>query len=143
MSSKNAELMIEVPVAIPTLDGKGVAETVMVKVPCTVDPVTGEQLLDGDALAELDRVKARHMGLLQPEQIHQMRVDLGLTQKDISELLQLGAKSYTRWESGNERPSRSMNILLRGIADGKLTVDYLRSLRGPRLERQWSHKPHA
>jgi hypothetical protein len=60
---KEKALMIGVPVTIPTLDGNGVAETVMVRVPCTVDPVTGEETLGGDALAEMDRVKARHMGL--------------------------------------------------------------------------------
>jgi SAM-dependent methyltransferase len=59
----NTTKMIDVPVTIPAIDGNGVAETVMVRVPCTVDPVTGEETLGGDALAEMDRVKARHMGL--------------------------------------------------------------------------------
>jgi SAM-dependent methyltransferase len=59
----NTTKMIDVPVTIPTIDGNGVAETVMVRVPCTVDQVTGEETLGGYALAEMDRVKARHMGL--------------------------------------------------------------------------------
>jgi DNA-binding transcriptional regulator YiaG len=129
MKAKRIEGMAKVPVAIPTLDGSGIAETVTIEVPCLVDAKTGEEFLSGEALAEIDRVKARHMGLLQPEEIRSLRYCLGLTQKGMSELLQIGAKSYTRWESGRERPSRSLNILLRALRDGKLDVGYLRAIQ--------------
>ena len=118
-----------VPITIPTPDGKSVAETIMLTVPCRIEAKTGEVILGGEALRMIDRVKARHMGLMQPEEIHRLRVCLGLTQKEMSELLQIGAKSYTRWESGRERPFRSLNILLRALYDGKLDVNYLRSIR--------------
>ena len=118
-----------VPVTIPTADGKSVAETIMVTVPCRIEAKTGEVILGGEALRMIDRVKARHMGLMQPEEIRRLRLCLGLTQKDMSELLQIGAKSYTRWESGRERPFRSLNILLRALCDGKLDVYYLRSIQ--------------
>ena len=129
--SKERTKLIEVPVRIPTLDGKGVAETVMVEVECTVDPTTGEELLSGQALAKLDQVKARYMGLMLPEEIRRLRQAQGLTQREMSELLQMGGKTFTRWESGLERPSRSLNLLLRSLADGKVNAAYLRSLRGP------------
>jgi DNA-binding transcriptional regulator YiaG len=119
----------EVPVTIPTLDGKAVAETITITVPCRIDAKSGEVTLGGEALQMIDRVRARHMGLMQPEEIRGLRQCLGLTQKDMSELLQIGAKSYTRWESGRERPFRSMNILLRALWDGKLDVSYLRSIQ--------------
>lgn len=129
MKDKRTDGMVKFPVAIPTVDGKGIAETVVIEVPCKIDPTTGEEFLTGEALAEIDRVKARHMGLLQPEEIRKLRECLGLTQKDMSDLLQIGAKSYTRWESGRERPFRSLNILLRALYDGKLDVNYLRSIQ--------------
>jgi hypothetical protein len=39
----------------------------------------GEIYLDTEATAILDKVKARHMGLLTPEQIKALRKRLGLT----------------------------------------------------------------
>lgn len=125
---------IEIPVRIPTLDGKGIAETVKVTVTCTIDPDTGEELLDGTELAKLDQMKARYMGLMLPDEIRQMRLKEGLTQKQMSELLQIGEKTFTRWESGRERPSRSMNLLLCSLRDGKVNAAYLRSLRGQRCD---------
>ena len=119
---------VEEPVHIPTLDGGGIAETVKVKVPAWRDPKDGEVYLDTEATTILDKVKARHMGLLTPEQIKALRKRLGLTQPQISELLQIGEKTWTRWETGRERPSRSINVLLFALNDGKLDVAYLRSV---------------
>ena len=93
-----------VPVAIPTPDGKAVARTVKVTVPCRIDSKTGEVTLGGEALRMIDEVKAHHMGLLPPDEIRRLREVLGLTQAQMSGLLQIGAKSYTRWETGRERP---------------------------------------
>ena len=119
---------VEEPVHIPTLDGTEIAEIVKVKVPAWRDPKDGEVYLDTEATAILDKVKARHMGLLIPEQIKTLRKRLGLTQPQISELLQIGEKTWTRWETGRERPSRSINVLLCALNDGKLDVAYLRSV---------------
>lgn len=132
--SREKTKQIEIPVRIPTLDGKGIAETIMVAVSCTIDPDTGEELLNGTELARLDQIKARYMGLMLPDEIRQMRIKEGLTQKEMSELLQIGEKTFTRWESGRERPSRSMNLLLRSLADGKVNAAYLRTLRGQRCD---------
>lgn len=129
--SKEQTKRIKVPVRIPTLDGNAVAETVMVEVTCTIDPVTGEELLSGPALEKLDQAKARYMGLLLPQEIRRLREIEGVTQKEMSEILQIGEKTFTRWERGRERPSRSLNLLLRSLADGKINAAYLRSLRGP------------
>jgi transcriptional regulator with XRE-family HTH domain len=68
------------------------------------------------------------MGLLTPEQIKGLRKRLGLTQPQISELLQIGEKTWTRWETGRERPSRVINVLLFALNDGKLDAGYLRSV---------------
>ena len=118
----------EVPVNIPTLDGKNIAEIITIKVPCHIQEKTGDIFLRGEALRMIDKTKARHMGLMSPEKIKTLRVRLGLNQKDISELLQIGEKSYSRWENGRERPSRSINIMLRALDDGKIDISYLKSL---------------
>jgi DNA-binding transcriptional regulator YiaG len=115
------------PVFIPNAAGDGVAETIMTEVPAWQDPKTGTIYLDGEAHEILDTVKARHLGILLPDQLRDMRKAIGLTQKKMAELLQLGEKTWTRWETGAERPSRSMNVLLCALHEGKIDVGYLRS----------------
>jgi DNA-binding transcriptional regulator YiaG len=115
-------------VRIPTPDGKQFAETVRVKVPAWRDSQDGEVYLDSDATPILEKVVARHMGLLTTNQIKALRQRLGLTQKEICTLLQIGMKTWTRWETGRERPFRSTNVLLCALNDGKIDVPYLRTL---------------
>lgn len=116
---------VEVQVRIPNLEGDGVAEIQTVTVPVTIDPDTGEELLTLEAIEKIETTKARYMGLLLPSEIRQMRMQLRLTQTQMSELLQAGQKSYTRWESGSARPSRMVNVLLRLIYEGKVFVSDL------------------
>jgi DNA-binding transcriptional regulator YiaG len=123
---------VEEAVRIPTLDGTGIAATVPMRIPAWRDPKDGEIYLDTEATAMLDKVKARHMGLLTPDQIKALRKRLGLTQLQISELLQIGERTWTRWETGRERPSRSINVLLFALNDGKLDAAYLRSVARPK-----------
>jgi DNA-binding transcriptional regulator YiaG len=131
----------KIQIAIPTLDGLRVAYRVPVVVPALRDPKDGEIYLEGDAQEIIDRIKARHMGLLSAEEIRDLRKRLGLSQRAISQLLQMGSKTYTRWESGRDHPSRSLNILLRALRDDRLDPPYLLSLQ-PALEssdRGWEH----
>ena len=129
MNPEHNETTTKIPIAIPTLDGEEISEIIEIEVPCTINIETGDKYITGDALSEIDRIKARYMGLLQPEEIKDIRTSLGLTQKEMCELLQIGAKSYSRWETGRERPSRSMNILLKALQDGKIDIKYLQSLQ--------------
>ena len=123
------------PVFIPNATRDAIAETIMTEVPAWEDPQTGKIYLDGEAHEMLDAVKARHLGILLPDQLRAMRKAIGLTQKKMAELLQLGEKTWTRWETGAERPSRSMNVLLCALHEGKIDVGYLRSkLRVPALD---------
>jgi len=130
-------IQVEEPVHIPTLDGSAIAETVQVKVPAWRDPKDGEIYLDGEAAEILDRVKARYLGLLTPEQIKALRQRLNLKQKDLTELLQIGEKTWSRWETGRERPSRSINLLLFALHEGALDIAYLRHLARRRAD--WTH----
>lgn len=125
------------PVPMPDATGEGIAETLWVDVPAWKDPKTGQIFLDGAASDKLDAVKARYLGILAPRQLRDLRDAIGVSQKGMAELLQLGEKSWTRWETGSERPSRSMNVLLCAVYDGKVDVNYLRSLSNPSLRSQF------
>lgn len=129
--TRRVPVTVEEEVLIPTLDGKGVAETVKVTVPALRDPVDGEIYLTEEALGILDDTKARYMGLLLPRQMKELRQTFGLSQRQISELLQIGEKTWTRWESGRERPSRSLNLLLLALYDGRIDLAYLRLHQEP------------
>jgi putative zinc finger/helix-turn-helix YgiT family protein len=119
-------------VQIPNLDGDGIAETVPIEVQVYLDPETGEEVLTQESLDLIEKTQARHMGLMSPEEIKELRRRLDLTQQEISELLQIGQKTYTRWENGRSRPARSMNLLLCALRDGYINVDYCRSFRDPK-----------
>ena len=113
-------------VHVPNLDGDGIAETIRIEVPVRVDAESGEEILTPDAHELIEKTKARRMGLMLPDEIRELRERFNLTQEQISELLQIGAKTYTRWESGRARPSRSLNLLLCALRDGALSLEYLR-----------------
>lgn len=123
--------MTEMRVHIPTPDGKGIAKTIMVTVKSLTDPRTGEVYLSGDALEDMDSVKARYLGVLLPSEIKTMRERLGLTQHQMSELLSTDEKTYPRWENGRERPSESMNRLLVALWEGRLNLADLRAMQQP------------
>lgn len=99
-----------------------VREVVKVEVDAMKAP-DGEIYLNGDALAKLDRVKARYEGIMLPVDIRQLRERFGLTQTEISNALGLGGKTWARWETGRERPSRSLNNMLVFLHNGKLTLE--------------------
>ena len=118
-------------VTIPTPDGTAVADRIKIDVPMKWDEDIHDWTLTPEAESLIETTKARHMGLLLPEQLRALRVRLGLTQKAIGDLFQLGAKSWTRWESGAQRPSRSINLLLRSVYNGWITPQQLQNLVGP------------
>jgi putative zinc finger/helix-turn-helix YgiT family protein len=131
----------DVQVRIPNLEGDAVAETHTVRVPITIDPNTGEELLTEEAVQMIETAKARYMGLLLPEEIRALRQRLELTQKQMSELLQAGEKSYTRWESGKARPSRMVNVLLRLLYEGRVSVEAIRQVGRAKTGGVGSHEP--
>lgn len=127
--TKNTLKTIPFDVQIPNLDGDAIAETIRIDVQAFTDPETGEDILTPESMELIEKTQARHMGLMGSEEIRALRLRLMLTQAEMSELLQLGGKSYTRWESGRARPSRSLNLLLCALRDGVITTEYLRALR--------------
>ena len=125
-------------VIVPSHNGEVPLTIAEIEVPAWKSP-DGEIYLDNEATRILEDAKARHMGLLCPDQIRKLRDNLDMTQQELSDLLQIGGRSWSRWENGRERPSRSINVLLCALYDGKIDVHYLRELQDPitRQMRQW------
>lgn len=129
--------LVDFEVLIPSVDGSKIVDRVPIKIPVTRDPETGELLLTPEAHEKIEQTQGRHMGLISPAELRAIRRRLGLTQRELGNLIQVGEKSYTRWETGRARPSRSLNVLLCALRDGRLTIPYLRGLQRPFVE-WWS-----
>ena len=131
MKNKLETKLVNFEVQIPNAEHTAIVETVTIQIPVEYDPVTGEEILTAEALDLIENTQARYMGLLLPNEIRQLRKELGLTQLQFGELLQVGEKTATRWETGRGRPSRSLNVLLCALRDGLLPIPYLKRLREP------------
>lgn len=130
----------EFEVLVPNLDGTGVAEKVKVNVPLCWDEEIKEWLLTPEAHETIDNTKARRMGLLLPAQMKELRERYDYSQKEMGEIFQVGEKSWTRWETGKHRPSRSINLLIRALYEDEISINYLlkRAGRLPRPDPDWS-----
>jgi len=122
----------EFEVLIPKADGSGVVEKVKVTIPLRWDEEVREWLMTPEAHEIIEDTKARHMGLLLPPQFRELRERFKLSQKEMGELFQVGEKSWTRWESGKHRPSRSINLLIRALYEGAISINYLLNKAGKR-----------
>ncbi len=121
MKIKNEEFEVLVPKA----DGTGIAEKVKVTIPVRWDEELQDWLMTAEAHEIIDNTKSRHMGLLLPDQFKELRKRYDYSQRQMGELFQVGEKSWTRWESGKHRPSRSINLLIRALYEGEISVNYL------------------
>ena len=64
--------------------------------------------------------------LLSADDIRSIREQFGLTQGELARLLQLGANTISRWESGRNVQTSAMDVLLRLIRDLPGSIEYLR-----------------
>lgn len=115
---------IKQKILIPDEKG-GIRETVFVDVQAELDERTGEYFLSDAALRKLDRIKARYMGLLLPSEIKELRQRFNKTQADMCAILCLGAKTWTRWETGAARPLPFYGKVLVALYEGRLSLDEL------------------
>jgi DNA-binding XRE family transcriptional regulator len=111
--------------AIPNLSGDGIAETVTIQVEMEWDDEVKEWLLAPGAHRFIEDTQARYMGLILPHQMKELRERLGYTQTQMGELFQVGEKSWTRWESGKHRPTRSIGLLIQALYEGEISAEYL------------------
>lgn len=117
--------MEDFEVLVPDMEGTEVEKKVTVQIPLAWDEEFGQWVLTPEAHQIIDDTKAVHMGLLLPAQLKELRQRLGFSQKQMGELFQVGEKSWTRWESGKHRATRSINLLIRALYDGEISVNYL------------------
>lgn len=75
-----------------------------------------------DAIA----IYRKQHGLLSADEIRAIREQFDLKQADLARLLHLGANTISRWESGRNVQTASMDILLRLIRDLPGSVAHLR-----------------
>jgi len=121
MKTKTTDFTLHIP------DSEGeIVRRVRIKVPVAWDEDLGVWMMTPEAHRLVEEAKARELGIIMPEEMKAMRMRFGLTQAQMGALLQVGGKSWTRWESGKYRPSRVISLLIRAVADGHLSADYLR-----------------
>jgi len=126
MKTKTQDFEVLVPNAADT----AVAERVTVQIPLCWDRELEQWVLTEEAHQIIEDTKARHMGLILPQQMKELRERYSYTQREMGELFQAGEKSWTRWETGKHRPSRSINLLIRALYEGEISISYLREKAG-------------
>lgn len=107
LESRQGEFRFEVPENIPG--------GTMVIADASWEECTSchEVVLPPELLVELDKERYQRLGLLNPEQILQVRQRAGLTQGEMSHVLGLGEKTYTRWETGRSVQNKANDNLIR------------------------------
>lgn len=75
----------------------------------------GEDIIPHELDKALDRQRYQRLGLLPPEDIRRVREKTGLSAVNMSHLLGVGEKTYTRWENGHSLQTRASDTLIRLI----------------------------
>ena len=87
----------------------------------------GEIVYPGETTRFIESVVAEQTEQLTPRELERIREDLGVaTQDEMSEALGLGLKTYHKWESGKQYPTRSMSYYIRVLAEFPQAFDWLR-----------------
>jgi len=75
----------------------------------------GEDILSLELEAAIEQERYRRLGLLCPRDIRRIREKTGLSGVDISNLLGVGDKTFTRWENGHSIQTKASDTLIRLI----------------------------
>lgn len=101
----------------------------------------GEIVFPADTTRFIESIVAEQTEQLSPVDLERIREDLGVERQDeMSEILGLGAKTYHKWESGAQFPTRSMSYYIRVLADFPQAFDWLRR-RAWRQKNRITHPP--
>jgi DNA-binding transcriptional regulator YiaG len=92
----------------------------------------GEEVLTPESIEKIERVKARHLGLMTGTDIKAMRERLKLSQKQLTALLQCGEKMLSHWENGHGHPTGLSNTILRLLDEGFIAPASLEAVQGAR-----------
>jgi putative zinc finger/helix-turn-helix YgiT family protein len=72
-----------------------------------------EQILSKELESALEKCRYSRLGLLTPVEIREIRNRTGLNQVEMAQLLGVGDKTYTRWETGKSLHNKSNDNLIR------------------------------
>lgn len=87
----------------------------------------GENLFPGETVQYIESVVAEQTERLTGNELERIREDLGIERQDeMSEILGLGTKTFHKWESGAQFPTRSMSYYIRILAEFPQSFDWLR-----------------
>lgn len=132
MTSSKIEIR---PFKLTTRLPNGKEKVTILRVPMEWDEEIKEWLMTPEATQEVENTQAVQLGLPLPSQLKELRQQLGYSQTDMGRLLRVGAKTWTRWESGRHRPTPSSSLIIQALIDGKIPVEYLRMRAGMKLQR--------
>ena len=90
-----------------------------------------ERILTLELEQSLEAVRYSSLGLLTPAEIKEIRKRLGLNQVDMAQLLGVGDKSYTRWETGASIQNKSNDTLIRLASQDPGLLTQLEAQRQP------------
>lgn len=87
----------------------------------------GEILFPGETAQFIEMVVADSTEQLNDQELEQIREMLGVhRQDDMSEILGLGEKTFHKWESGSQVPTRSMSYYIRVLAEFPEAFEWLK-----------------
>ena len=90
-----------------------------------------ETILSEELELSLEKERYKRLGLLSPEEIHEIRLRTGLNQTEMADLLDIGEKTYTRWESGRALQNKSSDNLIRLVDMNADLFIQLKATRSP------------
>jgi putative zinc finger/helix-turn-helix YgiT family protein len=98
--------------------------------------------IDAEAEKQISDAFHKQAGLLTPDEILLGRESLGLTQKEMSDLLGIADATLSRWETGVQVQQRSFDKFLRAFFASPALRKYFQSLQAAEAG-EASHQPLA
>lgn len=96
----------------------------------------GEQVISHALDQAIEREARRRRGLLAPQEIKAVREQTGLSQEAMAQLLGVGAKSYTRWETGKSIQNKANDNLIRLFGRNADKLLHLETERRPDRQKE-------
>jgi len=86
--------------------------TVTARIPSVLCTACGVRFYDDAAVWARHAAACRHLGVMTPDEIRELRKRYGLTQEEFAELTRLGVASLGRWERGAGIQNEAYDALL-------------------------------
>jgi putative zinc finger/helix-turn-helix YgiT family protein len=95
----------------------------------------GEEILPHALTKAIEAQRYKRLGLLTPDELRGVREKTGLSAVDISRLLGVGEKTYTRWENGRSLQNKANDTLVRLLDRNAAAFASLDAERDPERQR--------